>query len=87
MNNIENSILNAIKNLINKKVKELKFDYTITGKVTELVDENGFYTVNYNESEIKVKTREGLNLQVGDIVYIRCIQGNFSEKFIDCKRP
>jgi len=49
---------------------------------------DGTYNLTYNGDTLtNIKTREGLTLIVGDIVYICIVNGNFSEKFIDCKRP
>lgn len=78
-------LLESIEMMVEENAKRLKFDYTITGKV--ISENNGVYTVLYNDSELQIKAREGLTLNTNDIVYIRIIQGNFSEKFIDCKKP
>lgn len=71
--------------LILKNTRSLKLDYTITGKI--ISQEGDFYKVSYQGGEMEVKAREGLSLQANDIVYIRVVRGNFSEKFIDCKKP
>lgn len=81
----QENILKTIDILLEEGFRQVRFDYTITGKVLSV---NGnIYTVQYNDSELEVKARDGLTLQTGDIVYIRVVQGNFSEKFIDCKKP
>lgn len=87
MNEFQESILKSIDLMIQEKVKEIKFDYTITAKVLSFNSSNNAYTVLYNGSELPIKARPGLTLQPDDIVYIRIVQGNFSEKFIDCKKP
>lgn len=87
MNIYQKNLLNAIEMMVDEKMKKLKLDYTITCKILSYDDTNNIYTVKYNDSEMKVKAREGLTLQTNDIVYVRVIQGNFSEKFIDCKKP
>jgi len=87
---MESSLLKSINDAINIKLKrfkdQLKYDITLTGKIKS-IDSGGLYTVTINDNDTQCKAREGLTLQVGDIVYVRCIQGNFSNKFIDCKRP
>lgn len=87
MNQINHWILDAINNLIKKALKTAKFDYTFSGKI--LTDNgNGTYDVLYNDQTLNnVKSKDGLSLLVNDIVYIRVVQNNFSEKYIDCKRP
>jgi len=87
MNDIQKSILNTIERRIRKNIKKLKFDYTITGKIISFDSSNNSYNVLYNGTELQVKAREGLNLQPNDLVYIRVVRGDFSEKFIDCKKP
>lgn len=83
----QENILKSIEIMIEEKTKQLKFDYTITGKVLSYDDTTKVYTVLYDDSELLLKARDGLILSINDIVYIRVIQGNFSEKFIDCKKP
>lgn len=78
-------LLESIEIMILENADKLKLDYTITGKV--ISESNGIYTVLYNGEELNMKARDGLMLSSGDIVYIRVVQGNFSEKFIDCKKP
>lgn len=81
----ENKLLEAIQSLIIANADKLKLDYTISAKV--ISNNNGLYIIEYQGSQFTVKAREGLSLSPNDIVYIRVVQGNFSEKFIDCKRP
>lgn len=87
LNIYENSILESIDITVKRWIEKLKLDYTITGKVAEYDEDKNIYTVLYNGGNISVKAREGLTLEIGDIVYIRVVRGNFSEKFIDCKKP
>lgn len=82
---LSEKLIESIELMVQESADRLKFDYTITGKV--ISENNGVYTVLYNDSELQLKAREGLVLQTNDIVYIRVVQGNFSEKFIDCKKP
>jgi hypothetical protein len=87
---MELNLLKAINEAIDIKLRrfkdQLKYDVTLIGKIKS-VDDGGLYTVTINDNDTQCKAREGLTLLVGDIVYIRCIQGNFSNKFIDSKKP
>lgn len=65
----------------------LGFDITITGKVEEINTEGTLYRVSFNDQSQWLKAREGITLAVGNIVLIKCINGNLSEKYIDCKKP
>jgi len=87
LSTIEESLLNGVKKIIEQKIKQLKFNYYITGKITA-INIDGTYDLTYNgEALTNIKAREGLTLIIGDIVYICVVNGNFFEKFIDCKRP
>ena len=80
-------LLESMEMMILENAEKLKFDYTITGKIVSYDDITKVYTVLYSGSELQIKAREGLALNNGDIVYIKVVQGNFSDKFIDCKKP
>lgn len=86
MNKFQKALLEAIDIKFKAFQSNLKFDCTITGKVLSFDEITNDYTVLYNGAELQVKSREGLTIRPGDIVYIRVIQGNFSDKFIDCKK-
>ncbi len=83
----QEGLYQTINEVTDDKVKKLKFDYTIEGKITAYDDVNSIYTVLYDGVEIQVKARSGLTLSIGDIVYIRVIRNDFKNKFIDCKKP
>ncbi|MSU01928.1 hypothetical protein [Tissierella pigra] len=87
MNKYQKALLDSIDTKLQEFGKRLKFDYTVTAKVLSLNESTNTYTVLYNGSELQIKAREGLTLEPNDLVYIRVIQGNFSNKFIDCKKP
>lgn len=84
---IQMKLLESIEIMIEDNKDKLKLDYTITGKILSYDGVNNIYTVQYGDAELEIKARDGLTLSVGDVVYIRVVQGNFSEKFIDCKKP
>lgn len=85
---IENNLLDAIDIMIHERFKELvKSNYYIEASITKN-NGNNTYEINYNDSILpSVKVRQGLALQVGDIVLVCVVNGNFSNKFIDLKRP
>lgn len=85
MEEIIKSILDTINIRVNELFKNLKYDYTLTGRI-KTVNAND-YVVTINDYDANIRARQGLSLQVGDLVYVRVIQGNFSNKFIDCKVP
>ena len=85
---IENYILDSIDLLIEERFKMLaKQNYFIEATiVTDNLD--GTFNVNYNDQILSnIKAREGLSLVESDIVLICVVNGNFSNKFIDLKRP
>ena len=85
--NYEDYIIDAIETVVNKRLKEIRFNYYIEGKI--LTDNgDGTYDVEYNQQTLSsVKARSGLILAVGNIVFICVVNGDFSNKFIDCVRP
>lgn len=83
----QESLLKAMEIMIDENKDKLKLDYTIVGKILSYDNTNKVYTVLHNDAELKIKARDGLALNNGDIVYIKVVQGNFSDKFIDCKKP
>lgn len=87
LDELQKSILASIKRLIDKKLNKLKFDYTVKGKVKEVLTEDEEYKVEINGENYDIKARPDLDLSEDDIVYVRVIQNNFSNKFIDCKKP
>lgn len=87
MNIYQAKILESIDIVVKEYLEKLRLDYTVTGKIVSYDSTNKVYTVLYNGEELEIKAREGLTLSAGNIVYIRVVQGNFSEKFIDCKKP
>lgn len=85
MKDIQENILKAIDILIQDRMKSLKFDYTFSAIIkTDNGSDN--FTVTYNGQDYDINARAGLTLTAGDVVYVRCVQGDFSQKFIDCIR-
>jgi hypothetical protein len=85
---IENNLLETIDLMIHERFKELtKSNYYIEASITKN-NGNSTYNLIYNDSPLlNIKARQGITLQVGDIVLVCVVNGNFSNKFIDLKRP
>lgn len=83
---LQEEILKSINILVDKKLKSLKFNYYIEGKITA-VNSNGNYKVLINGEYEDLTAREGLSLKVNDVVLILVPNANTSFKFIDLKRP
>jgi hypothetical protein len=78
-------IFKAIDIIVSEKLRKLRFDYTIEGCITGINDD-GSYKVKINGQNSNIKARDWLSLNIGEIVYIKVVNGNYSFKFIDCKR-
>lgn len=86
MNEIQRYLSNfieEIKLLVDKKTKTLKFDKTIEGKVVSI--NNEICEVEINGEIFECKIRNDLQIDVGDIVLIKIINNDFSNKYIDAK--
>lgn len=79
-------LIKGIDNHISKRFEDLKFDYTLDGKIISS-DGSDLYTVEINGGESQIKTIDSKTYNVGDIVIVQIRQNNFSNKFILCKRP
>lgn len=86
MSELTKSILDAVKIIISEDMKNLNYDYTFTA-VIKTNEGNGRFIVTYNDQDFSTPIRAGLVLNVGDIVYVRCPGGRFTDRFIDLKRP
>lgn len=85
--NLENQILDAIDIMVNEKLSSLKFNYYIEASI-EAINDDGTYEIKFNDQILsKIKAKEGLSLSTNDIVLVCVVNGNFSNKFIDLKRP
>lgn len=79
-------LLKSTDILIEEKLKSLKFNYYIEGKIVS-INEDGKYTVRINGEDETLSARSGLTLLVGEVVLVCVPNGNESFKFIDLKRP
>ncbi|MDI9215994.1 hypothetical protein [Clostridium tertium] len=85
-NNIQEEILKSVEVLVDSKMKNLKFNYYVEGKIVA-VNSDSTYNVKINGDTEKLKARQGLTLNVNDVVLVLVPNGNTSFKFIDIKRP
>lgn len=83
MDEIQKSIIDAIKIQINEKIKDLQFDKTCYGKVVAIRDDTCDVEINGEITQCKI--RNGLQINVNDIVLVRLINNDFSNKFADAK--
>ena len=83
---VNDLLLEAIDIRIKEYVSNLKFDKTVIG-VVKSINANGSYQVEINGAETSIMSIDGLALNVNDVVCVKLIQGNFSQKYIECKRP
>lgn len=87
-NEYENYIIDAIDLMIQERFKVMiNNNYYIEASIIN-INENGTFDIEYNNQTLRnIKAREGLSLVESDIVLICVVNGNFSNKFIDLKRP
>lgn len=83
--NFSDKILETIEIMINEKINSLKFNYVIDGTIIEVVDANT-YKVNLFDNIETLKSMNGQEYLVGDIVYVIVFNSNYSDKKILCKR-
>lgn len=84
-----NILIDAMKTHSKNEVQNnaIQRDY-IEGFITALPSNgSNIYTVMINNEEYQVPTRDGLVLNVHDIVIIALFNGDFNKKWIDLKRP
>ena len=83
MDEIQKSIIDAIKIQVNEKIKDLQFDKTCYGKVVAIRDDTCDVEISGEMTQCKI--RNGLQISVNDIVLVRLINNDFSNKFVDAK--
>lgn len=73
-------IVQAINNIVDPKVKSLKYDRTYRAKVTEIVNDNT-YKVEISGDEYQLNY-DGV-LDVGEIIRVKAPLNNFSDIYIE----
>jgi tRNA A58 N-methylase Trm61 len=84
---IQNEMLKAINIKIRSMISNLSFNRYIEGRIISVDTANKKCTVKINESESTMPYRDGITLNIGDVVMIMIPNNNFSAKFVDLKRP
>lgn len=82
---LKNEIYRTVDIIISKVIPTLKFNYTLDGKITQIVLSD-LYEVSINEELFQIKSMNGMTYQVGDIVRVIVFNNNTSDKQILCKR-
>ena len=86
MSNKKEILMESIDILIAERLKNFKYNYYTEGVITAInLDET--YNIRINNEISTLYAREGLSLQVNDIVMILVINNNYSQKIIDFVRP
>ena len=75
-------IIQAISNIVEPKVADLRYDKTYRAKVTEKV-EDGIYKVKINGREYQLEYKGDLNVE--DIVRVKAPLNNFSDIYIEAE--
>ena len=83
MNEIQNSLFEAIKMFADNSVQNSNATKTIKAEITEIVNPTtGFYKAKYLNDNITVHTDSNLQYSVGDLVYVLIPDGDFSKNKI-----
>ena len=86
MNIYQEKLLESIDTMIEERMKELKFNYTIDAKIIEDLTSSE-YKILYNGDEYKAKAINNQTYKVDDLVYVLVLNNDFSNKKILCKIP
>lgn len=81
--NNQNELLDAIEIIVDGKLKRLKYNYYMLGVVSSVDNVKKEYKVNMNGNYFTLKARQGLIVNVNDVVYVCIANNDFSNKFID----
>lgn len=84
MNKIREEILRTIELIVRKRLKELNYNYTVSGLITEIIDSETYKVKIYDDIS-SVKSMNIQEYQVGDVVNIIVFNNNYSNKKILCK--
>ena len=83
MDNTLESILKAIEIIVDAKISNMQYDYTVRGKVISI--NNSDCVVEINGEQYTAKIKDGIYIGVGDIVLIQILKNNFSDKIVTGK--
>lgn len=85
MTNEQKELLRTIEIMIKHNNNKLKFNRYIEGYVVAN-NENGTYEVMINNEKHRLKAREGLTVNIGEVYWICVVNNDFSKKYIIEKR-
>ena len=81
MNEINNGLITGINTLIDKAIKQLKLDKTISATVKEIIDiTSGEYKVSYEGNVFSAFALNGQEYEVDDTVYVKIPENDWSNK-------
>lgn len=86
---IAKKLVNLIKKYSNDVVNDNVYITEKIGYIKSAIDSNGKYTVNIDDIDYNIpkKNNDNTDYQINDTVLIRLSNGNFSRKYIECKKP
>lgn len=84
-NKIQESILSTIDYLLSNKLKSVKFDFTERGKVVSISSDKTSCDVEINGHVFTCKIRNGISISVNDVVLVKVLNNNYSDKIVDGK--
>lgn len=71
--------------LLQGELKKLSFSYYIEAKIKTIDTTNKKATVDINGQEETLPYRDGLALDINNVVLVLVVNGNYSRKIIDMK--
>lgn len=82
---LEDVMIDAIIDLIEQKLKGLRFNSKVEGVITEVVDTN-IYKVKIQNNIETIKSMNNDTYLLNDVVYVIVFNNNYSDKKILCKK-
>lgn len=80
---VAQGIIEAISIYVNENIKDLKYSKDYRGKVVSIDGDTCDVEIFGEITQCKI--RNNLQINVGDVVIVRSIDNNFSDKFVDAK--
>jgi len=87
MGTIEESLLNGVNKMIDRKLENYTPKDVIEGQILTINVDGTSDVLYLGQTLSNVPVREGLSLSVGQIVIIKIMYNNFSFKYVDLVRP
>lgn len=85
MDKYQEKLLASINQMILNHIDNLSYDRTIIGKIININED--IYTIQWKNEEFLCRAREGLILNVNDLVFIKIPLNNMNNKYIIDKKP